>query len=220
MGQPAMASQRRSRYEGRRSCAGHGGGEDAEPDCGAPHDMIVTGSDACTTFETERLLLRSRTLADTNDCVLMDREPEVTRYVSGPWSNASAHREFIENRTSGLWLPGMGYWTIVLRQDPAIFVGWVLLIPVDAVGPEIEIGWRLRQRFWGQGLATEAARPVLTHAFEVLKLAEVVAEIDPDNLGSLRVAEKIGLKQRGPVLHSARPAVRYSLTLGEVAGAS
>lgn len=185
-----------------------------------PHDMIVTGAGACNTFETERLLLRPRTLADTNDCLCMDREPEVTRFVSGPWSDPSAHREFIENRTSGPWLPGMGYWTIVLRQEPAVFVGWVLLIPVDAVGPDIEIGWRLRQRFWGQGLATEAARPVLTHAFEVLKLSEVVAEIDRENLGSLRVAEKIGLKQRGAAPHSAKPAVRYSLTFGEAATAS
>ncbi|WP_043232586.1 GNAT family N-acetyltransferase [Bosea sp. LC85] len=181
--------------------------------------MIATGSDACTTFETERLLLRPRTLADTNDCLLMDREPEVTRYVSGPWSDASAHREFIENRTSSPWLPGMGYWTIMLRQEPAVFVGWVLLIPVDAVGPEIEIGWRLRQRFWGQGLATEAARPVLTHAFDVLKLPEVIAEIDPDNLGSLRVAEKIGLKQRGAVRHSGKLAMRYSLMISEAATA-
>lgn len=185
-----------------------------------PHDMIVTGADARITFETERLLLRPRTLADTNNCLFMDREPEVTRFVSGPWSDPSAHREFIENRTSGPWQPGMGYWTIVLRQDPAVFVGWVLLIPVDAVGPDIEIGWRLRQRFWGQGLATEAARPVLTHAFEVLKLAEVIAEIDPDNLGSLRVAEKIGLKQRGAASHSGKPAMRYSLISAEVAGAS
>lgn len=182
--------------------------------------MIAAVSDADTAFETERLLLRPRRLADTDYCLLMDREPEVTRYVSGPWSDASAHRDFIEKRTSGPWLSGMGYWTIVLRQEPAIFVGWVLLIPIDAVGPEIEIGWRLRQRFWGQGLATEAARPVLTHAFDVLKLPEVVAEIDPDNLGSLRVAEKIGLKQRGTVLHSGKLATRYSLAIGEVVRAS
>lgn len=214
-----MASQRPPRYEGRRTNAGPWSGERTEPDRGIPHDMIATVSDDDAAFETERLLLRPRTLADTNDCLLMDREPEVTRYVSGPWSDPSAHREFIEKRTSGPWPPGMGYWTIVLRQDPAIFVGWVLLIPVDAVGPEIEIGWRLRQRFWGQGFATEAARPVLSHAFEALKLPEVVADIDPDNLGSLRVAEKIGLKRRGPVPDSSRLPVRYSLTISEAANA-
>src|SRR5713101_7914587 len=135
-------------------------------------------------FETERLLLRPRTLADTDDCLEMDRDPEVIRFVSGPWSDPSARRAFIEKRTSGPWPPGMGYWTILLREDAATFVGWVLLIPVDAVGPEIEIGWRLRTQFWGRGFATEAARPILAHAIEGLRLGEVVAEITPENLGS------------------------------------
>ncbi|WP_439497570.1 GNAT family N-acetyltransferase [Bosea sp. (in: a-proteobacteria)] len=162
-------------------------------------------------FETERLLLRPRTLADTDACIEMDRDPDVTRFVNGPWSDPAAHRAFVEKRTSGPWPQGMGYWTILLREDAATFVGWVLLIPVDAVGPEIEIGWRLRQRFWGKGFATEAARPVLAHAFEILGLDEVIAEIAPENLGSLKVAEKIGLKRRGLIEHGEMPAERFTL---------
>lgn len=166
-------------------------------------------------FETERLLVRPRTLADTDACLDMDRDPEVIRYVSGPWSDPPAHRAFIEKRTSGPWSPGMGYWTVLLREDASTFVGWVLLIPVDAVGPEIEIGWRLRRRFWGKGLATEAARPVLAHAFEILRLDEVMAEIASENIGSLKVAEKLGLKRRAVVEPKGEPAIRYSLKSAE-----
>lgn len=171
-------------------------------------------------FETERLTLRPRTLADTDDCIALDSDPEVIRFVSGPWSDPSAHRAFIEKRTCGPWPRGMGYWTILLREDPATFIGWALLIPVDAVGPEIEIGWRLKRRFWGKGFATEAARPVLNHAMQNLRLNEVVAEILSENLGSLKVAEKIGMKRRNVADHNGRPAVRYSLTLAEAAQAS
>jgi RimJ/RimL family protein N-acetyltransferase len=95
------------------------------------------------------------------------------------------------------------------RDDPESFVGWTLLIPQDALGPEIEIGWRLRREAWGQGLAAEAARPVLRHAFVTLKLPEVVADIDPANAASLKVAEKLGLGLRGTVLHQDKPALRY-----------
>lgn len=146
-------------------------------------------------FETERVVLSPRAIADTDSCLEMDGDPAVTQYVSGPWSDAASHRAFIEERTRGPWPLGMGYWTARSR-DCLTFLGWVLLIPVDAVGPEIEIGWRLRQQFWGKGFATEAARPVLLHAFEALELPEVVAEIDPENIGSLKVAEKLGLKRR------------------------
>jgi len=162
------------------------------------------------TFITDRLVLRPRTLADTEACLAMDRDAEVTRFISGPWSDPAAHRAFIEARTLGPYPPGHGYWTICSGDDPGSFVGWALLIPQDTVGPEIEIGWRLRREAWGQGLATEAARPVLRHAFVTLKLPEVVAEIDPANAASLKIAEKLGLRLRGTVRHQDKPALRYT----------
>jgi RimJ/RimL family protein N-acetyltransferase len=145
----------------------------------------------------------------------MDGDPEVVRHVTGPWSDPVAHRAFIEARTRGPYPPGLGYWTICRRDDAVGFVGWVLLIPVDAVGPEIEIGWRLRREAWGRGFATEAARPVLAFAFAALKLPEVMAEIDAENIGSLRVAERLGLRQVGPVQHQGKRAFRYALKLDE-----
>lgn len=39
-------------------------------------------------FETQRLILLPRTLADTDDCLAMDNDPEVTRFVAGPWGGA------------------------------------------------------------------------------------------------------------------------------------
>lgn len=99
-------------------------------------------------FQTPRLLLRPWTLAETELCLAMDREPGVTRYVSGPWNDPAAHRAFIEARTRGPYPSGMGYWTIRRRTDNT-FLGWILLIPEDAVGPETEIGWRLMPSVWG-----------------------------------------------------------------------
>ena len=170
------------------------------------------------TFKTSRLLLRPRTVADTDSCLAMDRDPEVTRFVHGPWSDAPAHQNFIESRTRGPYLDGLGYWTIALLDDPEAFLGWVLLIPNDGIGPEIEIGWRLRRQAWGQGLATEAAAPVLHHAFATVGLAEVVAEIDTRNAASQRVAEKLGLRLQGEVQHSERCVVRFSRRREEIDG--
>jgi RimJ/RimL family protein N-acetyltransferase len=144
-------------------------------------------------LETERLILSPRTLADTDDCFAMDREPEVTRYVSGPWADAIEHRAFIEARTVGPYPPDQGYWVVRAKSAPDVFLGWVLLIPVDAVGPEVEIGWRLRPRSWGSGFATEAARAVIGHAFTTAGLEAVIAEIQPENERSARVAEKLGM---------------------------
>ncbi|WP_085489661.1 GNAT family N-acetyltransferase [Paraburkholderia susongensis] len=128
---------------------------------------------------------------DTSDTIASlrlvcgSRDPEVTRFVAGPWSDRQKHRAFVESRTLASYPAGMGYWTIRFRSNPTDFLGWILLIPTDAVGPEIEIGWRLPRNAWGYSIATEAGRPVLQHAFATLEVAEVVAEIDARNFGSI-----------------------------------
>lgn len=164
-------------------------------------------------FETQRLLLQPRRLADTEACLAMDREPEMVRFIaeiSQLLGDPAAHRAFIEARTRGPYPPGLGYWTLRRREARNGFLGWMLLIPINGEGPEVEIGWRLRRAAWGQGYASEAAAAVLRHGLAGLRLPEITADIDPANLGSIRVAEKIGLRRRG-----ATPgwpdAVRYSL---------
>jgi RimJ/RimL family protein N-acetyltransferase len=155
-------------------------------------------------FETPRLTLRPRTMADLEDCLAMDRDPEVVRYVAGPWSDPMAHRRFVEGRIQAEYPDGLGYWTVRTRAEGS-FLGWVLLIPVDGTGPEIEIGWRLVRTGWGRGYASEAAAPVLAHARETLGI-QAVADIHPDNAASMRVAEKIGMRRLGP---AADGAIRY-----------
>jgi len=141
---------------------------------------------------TSRLILRPRNLADTEYCLAIDREPGVMRFLGGPRTDAAAHRAFVEARTVGPYAAGLGYWMVCRRETPGEALGWVLLIPNDAVGPEIEIGWRFRPLFWGQGFATEAARALLAHAFGTLGLAEVIAGIQPENAASIAVARKLG----------------------------
>lgn len=166
--------------------------------------MAESGS--LPTFSTSRLVLRPRALADLPDCLEMDRDPEVTRFIDGPWSDPAAHRAFVEDRIRRAYPAGMGYWSIIAAGG---FAGWVLLTPLDLRGPEVEIGWRLCRSAWGQGFATEAARPVLDHGLRRLVLEEVVADIDPANAASMRVAAKLGMKARGWVPYAGRMVLRH-----------
>jgi len=91
-------------------------------------------------LNTERLLLRPRTLADAEDCYQLDQQPGILDYVPGPWHDPETHRAFIHQRTVQDYGEGLGYWIVTLASQPDQFLGWVLLIPVDAIGPEIENG--------------------------------------------------------------------------------
>ncbi|RJF94440.1 N-acetyltransferase [Oleomonas cavernae] len=160
-------------------------------------------------FETKRLLLRQRTLDDLEASIAMDQDPLVVQYVAVPWSDPQSHRAFVLDRTTRAYPTGLGYWSVFPREDPDTFIGWVLLIPNKAVGPEIEIGWRFVRSSWGKGYASEAARPILDYGLQILGLPEIVAEIDARNHASIGVARNIGMRFTGWYMLNGIRGERY-----------
>jgi len=173
------------------------------PTSAAPADNLLP------VFDTGRLWLRPRTMADLEACLAMDRDPQVTRHIAGPWDDPVKHREFVEYRITRAYPRGLGYWSIFEAGAPERFIGWVLLIPDHGAGPEVEIGWRLVRDAWGRGIASEAARTVMRHAFETVRLPRIVADIAAENAASRRVAEKLGMRRVGEVDSDGKRYVRY-----------
>lgn len=66
---------------------------------------------------------------------------------------------------------------------------------------EFEVSYLLDKHFWGQGLATEAAREIVRLGFERYMVSRIVALIIPENVASVRVAEKIGMKYERDVTY-------------------
>ena len=100
-------------------------------------------------------------------------------------------------------------WSWAIKwKDRAGFLGMCLLRPLEGTDWTC-IGWRFVCRYWGQGIATEAARPILAHASRVPSIDPVVAIVDPRNLASLRVAEKIGLRRAGTAYHYGTEQVLF-----------
>ncbi|WP_323118061.1 GNAT family N-acetyltransferase [Burkholderia alba] len=173
--------------------------------------MRSDGHPALPVFETGRLRLRPRVLADLEACLEMDRDPEVTRHIAGPWRDPVEHRRFVEHRITRTYPAGLGYWSIFEKADPQRFIGWMLLIPDHAGGAgEVEIGWRLIRSAWGRGIASEAASRIARHAFDTVRLPRIIADIAAENEGSLKVARKLGM-DRVEVVHDGIPYIRHRL---------
>ena len=163
---------------------------------------------ALPVIRTERLVLRERTLDDLELCVAMDDDPEVRRFIVLPMQG-DMHRAFIRGRMMHRYPEHLGYWSVLADGK---FAGWILLIPRELEGPEIEIGWRFVAEARGKGYATEAAAAVLRHALTTAGLTDVIADIDPENAASRRVAEKLGMRQVKTWLDAGRPTMRYVLS--------
>ena len=82
--------------------------------------------------------------------------------------------------------------------------------------PGTEVGWSLHPEAWGRGYASEGAAAAIDYAFDVLGWEEVIHCIDPQNLPSQRVAERLGSRLRGPGRmpppHAAAPCEIWAQT--------
>jgi len=65
------------------------------------------------------------------------------------------------------------------------------------------VGYSLHPDSWGQGLMTEAVMALVGYGFGVLRLHRIWADVDPENIGSWRVLEKIGMRREGQLRENA-----------------
>ena len=146
---------------------------------------------------SDRLLLRQRSEQDLEGLLDMGLDPKVMQFIGdGTLPDPQEHREVLMSRIERDYGEGLGYWSVFARTAPEVFLGWVYLKELPG-STDIEMGYRFRSAAWGQGNATEACRAVLGYAFCSLELPEVLAVIDPDNLPSRRVIERLGFECQG-----------------------
>jgi ribosomal-protein-alanine N-acetyltransferase len=166
-------------------------------------------------IETERLVIRPLELVDAPQLQEVLGDPEVMRFSITGVCTLDGTRQFIERAISSYEETELGRWAVVERISSAV-IGFCGLSPQTVEGVEhIEIGYRLARRFWGKGLATEAASRVLAFGFEQLALEAVIAIIEPANVASVRVAEKIGLSNVAEARYHDFDVRIYRKTLSE-----
>jgi RimJ/RimL family protein N-acetyltransferase len=173
-------------------------------------------------IETERLILRNWRGSDRDPFARMNCDPAVMEHFPASLSREESDA-LVDRAEAHLEQHGFGPWAAELRETQE-FIGYVsLFIPQfeAAFTPCVEIGWRLARKHWGKGLATEGARALVRHGFEILRLREVVSFTVPGNLRSVRVMEKLGMSRNPlddfdhpsiPDGHPLRRHVLYRLT--------
>jgi RimJ/RimL family protein N-acetyltransferase len=150
-------------------------------------------------FSTARLVLRSPEESDVKPLMAMDADPEVMRYIgTGAIIPPDRDRALqAVTRWREQWdEQGFGMCSVIVRET-GDYAGWVMLaVPafLPEILPAVEIGWRLRREYWGQGYATEAATELLRFGLARTGLDRVVSIRDIDNARSKRVMDKLGLR--------------------------
>ena len=147
------------------------------------------------TLETARLFLRPPTHDDFPRWADFMSDLETTRFIGGVQSRHEVWRAIAS--VAGMWaLQGEGMFSVI-EKETGLWMGRIgPLHPYD--WPGREVGWSLHRDATGKGYAVEAAAATMDYAFDVLDWPDVIHCIDPDNLGSEKVALRLGSSNRGP----------------------
>lgn len=161
-------------------------------------------------LNTERLRLRMLTVDDFDEYAAIHMDPDVTRYtVRSQMGRHDAWRHMA--MIVGHWaLRGYGMWGVEELATKKL-VGRVGFY--DAEGwPGFELGWTIGKAWWGKGYATEAAKRCLQYAWEEMGREHLISLIDPENVASIRVAERIGEKLEGEADAFAHRVLKYGIS--------
>ena len=150
-------------------------------------------------LETDRLVLEPWDEQHRKAWRLICRDSEVMRFIASGeiWETDKADDVF--DRTLVHWREHCFGWRSALDKANGSWLGFVGLNyigpGIEKVAPnDVEIGWWIIRAAWGRGYATEGAAAIRDEGFERVDLDRVIARLQPANMASARVAEKIGMR--------------------------
>lgn len=145
-------------------------------------------------IETERLILRPFTIDDIVASYQLNLDKDVSRYTSdgGVVSMKEMARRIKEDVLGDYQKYGFGRLAVELK-DQKRFIGFAGIKYLEYLR-EVDLGYRFEKAQWGKGIATESAKACLQFGFETLGLDRIIAMVIPENIGSVRVLEKLNFQ--------------------------
>jgi ribosomal-protein-alanine N-acetyltransferase len=161
-------------------------------------------------FETERLVMDIWQRSDWTALLPIATDVEVMRYITGgvSWSDEKI-QAFVDHEVESYSTRKFCRWRLLIKPGGEMIGFCGLGFWRDAKEPEI--GWWLARRWWGRGLATEAAQIALQDAFGRLALDRVISIARPANRASTRIMEKLGLQPECEFERDGVLLVKYSI---------
>ena len=142
-------------------------------------------------IKTDRLLIRNFEPNDWKALYEYTSNPEVMHYLPETVFSEEDAKNFIEKNTAGK----AEKFPVVLLEENKL-IGHIVFFKYFGEHT-YEIGWVFNPDYYNKGYASEAAYAVLKYGFETMKLHRIIATCQPENTGSYRVMEKVGMRREG-----------------------
>ncbi|HSE36696.1 MAG TPA: GNAT family N-acetyltransferase [Blastocatellia bacterium] len=145
-------------------------------------------------LETQRLILRRLSDDDAEFILQLVNEPSFKKNIGdkGVRSIADALQYIETGPVASYDRFGFGLYLVVLKETGAS-IGICGLIKRESL-EDVDVGYAFLPSFWSKGYAVEAASAVVSYGKQVFGLSRIIAITTPDNAGSIKVLEKLGLR--------------------------
>lgn len=150
-------------------------------------------------LETERLVIRKVELGDAAFMLDLLNQPSFLRFIGdrGVRTIEDARLYIEERALAGYEKNGFGPFAVELKTSGEI-IGIVSLLDRDELD-DVDVGFAFLPEFWRQGYASEASAAVMDFGFSDLGRRRLLAVTQDDNIGSIKILEKLGFSGDGRV---------------------
>jgi len=145
-------------------------------------------------IETERLILRKLTTNDAAFILDLLNQPSFIQFIGdrGVRTLDDARQYIVNGPVASYERHGFGlYLTLLKDGEPPI--GMCGLVKRDIL-PDVDVGFAFLPQYWLKGYAFESASAVVAYGKNTLGIQRILGVTTPDNTGSIRVLEKLGLR--------------------------
>jgi RimJ/RimL family protein N-acetyltransferase len=148
-------------------------------------------------IETDRLTLRRYVENDYDDLLKLQSNPDVTRFLLYDVRTPEQVKEALTGRLTDVPMDtdGQALTVAVVLRDTGQHLGEVTLFMNSVEHRTGEIGYVFHPESHGHGYAAEASVELLRLGFEELGLHRIIARLDARNTGSVKLLERLGLRQ-------------------------
>ena len=146
-------------------------------------------------LESERLLFREIKLSDAKDLFLIRSNDEVMKFMDTKNIESVEETEILIKSIDESFKNNIGIsWDIFEKKSNSLigYFGYWRIIPEHC---RAEIGYALTPKYWGKGFMTETLKTLIKFGFDKINFHSIEANVNPDNISSIKLLEKIGFKK-------------------------
>ncbi|GAA5087562.1 GNAT family protein [Chryseobacterium ginsengisoli] len=151
---------------------------------------------------TERLLLRNITIDDKQAIFDYRSDAEANKFQSWIPETLEDVESFIRRNNNEFNQPESWYQVLITDKETKSVIGDIGIHFFGSENLQVELGITLNKFYHGKGYASEALKGIIDFLFNDLNKHRIMASIDPDNIDSLKLMERIGLRKEGHFVKS------------------